>query len=165
MLKSSIVVYIFLTLIGCRNQDVDKAYAAGEVWYRISNTPNPDKIFFAIDLPDSSLFYYFLEHENRLRIIPQGAFFNCNKIKSFLPAIGAYNINYTIIIGESTSPLLELKKSFLDSLIIETNKKFEVTIEDTATSSKWEFLNSQLPENEKNKIWFKNVPAWLFMQN
>jgi hypothetical protein len=76
--------------------------------------------------------------------------------------MGAYNLENTIIIGQTTTSLMKYEKQFLDSLIQKTHGELKIEILDTLTKQKWEFTRCIKKENE-DKDWFKRVPDGLFM--
>lgn len=150
---------------GCHTQGKSgkvSNYCVGNIWYKIAETANPDKIFCTIDVPDSSLFYHFINNEERLRITFFGAIYNVDSFKVIHHLMGAYNVENTIVIGQATTSLMKYEEHFLDSLIQKTHGELKIEILDTLTKQKWEFIKCNKKENE-NKDWFKRVPDELFM--
>jgi hypothetical protein len=166
MVRLNKLVIYFLILSACyvcctQVKSVKEVnYCVGDIWYKIAETANPDKIFCTIDVPDSSLFYHFINNEERLRITFFGAIYNVDSFKVIHHLMGAYNLDNTIVIGQTTTSLMKFEKYFLDSLIQKTQGELRIEILDTITQQKWEFTKCKKKENE-DKDWFNRVPAWL----
>lgn len=164
--KLGIYFLILSVCYGCNPQvkSVKEGnYCVGDIWYKIAETANPDKVFCTIDVPDSTLFYHFINNEERLRITFFGAIYNVDSFKVIHHLMGAYNLDNTIVIGQTITSLMKYEKQFLDSLIQKTQRELRIEILDTLTRQKWEFTKCKKKENQ-NKDWFKRVPDWLFMK-
>ncbi len=137
-------------------------FCAGDIWYQISKTPNPDKVFCSIDVTDSTLFYYFISNENRLKIDVNGSLFDLDSFRTMNHEMFAYNIDYTVLIGQQASDLTKYERTFLDSLIQRTREELKIVITDTLSRQKWEFIKCKVSNKNVDKEWFKNVPPWIF---
>lgn len=159
---SSQFLLILLISYGCNEHLRNKKenYCVGEIWYEIAKTANPDLVKCTIDVADSSLFYYFVNFGDRLKIDFHGALYEVDSFHVMYHVILPNNIDYTLVIAQSTSPLTKYEKPFLDSIIQKTNAALRIEITDTLTQKKWEFSKCEKTDN-KDKEWFKNVSKWL----
>ena len=157
---------IIILICSCQSQvkTQSNTYCLGDIKYKIAQTANPDHVLCTIDVPDSSLFYHLISKEDRLRIDFFGTLYNIDSFKVISHSLGANNIDYTIVIDQTTTSLMKYEKHYLDSIIQMTRENLRIEITDTLTHQKWKFNKcNQIIKNDKG--WFHNVPRWLFFND
>jgi hypothetical protein len=162
-LVSCLIIFYACNRNTIHEKKMQQFLCINDIWYEISKTPNPDKIFCTVDISDSSLFYFFILNQERLKFNYHGSIYDIDTFHIHSQSLGAHNNENSLIIGQTTSPLNFYSKELLDSLFQKVRERFKIEIVDTLTNQHWEFKTCMKSTNIKEKPWFKNIPKWLFL--
>lgn len=154
---------ISCTVIGGRNPKVLEGNCITHVWYDVSQTLSPDKVFLTLNLPDSALLFTFLLEEERFKYEFEGSIFNIDTFHIISHNVGACLNEASMIIGLSTSPLTSYTPKQLDLFFIDSLSDFKITILDTLTKKEYEYTICKNGTEVLENPWFRYIPKWLFL--
>jgi hypothetical protein len=162
------IVTILTVNYGCQPRQTflkDKTYCITRLWYQISKTANPDKLFYTVNIPDSALFFDLISNVNRFKFKFSGSIFDIDTIKILNYSAGADIRDSSLIIGNVCSNLKTYPKAKLDSIIRETKSNIYIEVRDTITNQKFLFKSCHDSISHTSYRWTKEIPNWLFFRD
>ena len=169
--RLSFLIFILTILTvsyGCqRRQKIlkDKTYCITRLWYQISKTANPDKLFYTVNIPDSALFFDLISNVDRFKFKFSGSIFDLDTFKILYNAAGADIRDSSMIIGNVCSNLMTYPQAKLDSILRETKSNIYIEVRDTITNQKFVFKSCQDSISHTSYRWTKEIPDWLFIKD